>query len=510
MTKRLVFLAALLLVLCACADVPPTSSAAPGSSEPAAEARLPEHGGVKLHFVEPDEPYDILATTDFGAGYAVVYQQAMPDAFNKIYSRDAVFYNLSTQLFTAGGDYLETVDSQWHNAIKITEPLLRLTAHSDSITFEIWRENEVGQTEAGCFVLAITDAGVQALGENPNHYLYSYRLFNQVTADGPTQLQFTTTYDPTTGQDLLKFRLAAPTGAAEELTIPAADASFLNALYNIAYGADENDWINDQKNPLYVLETTLDARAKTAALSNGKISCCLNFSGAQASYDVTRSYTDAMLGERLSVSPNGLYQLYTADERNYFESPGGCDYVVKGPQGIVFLYAGSKLDQLYFLDSARVFANGFNTLTFYDAATGSALSPGPQFDFGSQQNPYNKSMHGPMRLVAGTAVDAANRLLLVAHRPYTFGSGVLYAGTAQQTDLLPVTLTVLDWDGNPLGDYDAGMTMHAFAKFSINILSVELGGDGTAALSYRDEPPVRIPYLTAAAQPPPEAQEDLT
>ena len=516
MTRKMIFLAALLLTLCACALEQPMSSEGSAaqaplepSSEPSSEVPGLEHGGVALRFIEPGEAYDILATTDFGEGYAVIYQQAMPDSFNKIYSRDDVFYNISTQLFTAGGEYLKTIDSQWHNAIKITEPLTRLTPHSDTVTFEIWRENEAGQTEAGCFTLAITEAGEKALGENPNRNLYAYRLFNELAADGETQLQYATVYDPTQGRDLLKFRLAAPTGGAQELTAPMIDASFLNAIHNAAHGIDEQNWINDQKNSLYVLKIALDAGAKTAALSNGKIVCLLDFGSATPGYSFTRSYTETMLGRRLSTSPDGQYQLYTADERNYFESPNGCDYVVKGPQGIVFLYAGSELDQLYFLDNDRIFVNTFDSLRFYDPATGAVRSPGPQFDFGAEQNPYNKSLSGPARLVAGTAVDAANRVLLAACRPYTFGSGVLNEGTAQQTYELPVTLTLLDWDGRVLGERYADMKMRAFTKFSINLLSIALDGDGTATLSCGDQPPVRIRYHLETAQPSSETQEDL-
>lgn len=515
MKKKMTFLAALLLALCACAgaqSMSPENDATEAPSTPTLEAPFVplEHNGVTLHFVKPDESYDILGITTFDKGYAVVYQQEMPDAFNKIYSRDDIFYNISTQLFDAGGYYLTTVDSQWHNAIKITEPLLRLTPHSDTITFEIWRENEAGQTEAGCFMLAITEAGQKALGENPNHYLYGYRLFNELTVDGETQLQYTTAYDHIQGLELLKFRLAAPTGGVEELTMPMFDASFLNALHNTAHGVNEEDWVNDQKNPLYVLDASLDARAKTAVLSNKKTSCRLNFGGTHPDYSVTRSYTEAMLGERLVISPDGLYQLYTADARNYFEAPGGCDYVVRGPQGIVFLYAGSELDQLYFLDDDRIFANTFDTLRFYDAATGEVLSPGPQFNFGTQQNPYNKSMSGPVRIVVGTAIDKANRTLLVAHRPYTFGSGVLWQGAAQQTEALPVTLTALDWDGHALGEYNTGMTMRAFNKFMINVLSIKTNGDGTADLSWTEGPPVRVRYQSEATDVPTETQEVLS
>lgn len=513
MTRKMIFVAALLLTLCACAPEQPVSSADSAvpassvlSSEPSAEIPVLEHDGVALRFIEPDEPYDILATTDFGGGYAVVYQQAMPDCFNKIYSRDDIFYNISTQLFAAGGDYLKTVDSLWHNAGKITEPLLRLTPHSDTITFEIWRENEARQTEVDCFTLAITEAGEKALGDNPNHYLYSYHQFYKLAADGQTQLQFTTAYDAAKGRELLKFRLAAPVGPVEELTLPMIDTSFLGALYHVAQG-DEN--ASGNQTDLYALETALDVRAKTATLSNGKMTCRLGFGEANPGYSVIRSYTDAMLGKRLSASPDGQYQLYTADEREYFESPNGCDYVVKGPQGIVFLYAGSELDQLYFLDNGRILVNTFDSLRFYDPATGAVLSPGPQFDFGAEPNPYNKSLSGPGRLVVGTAVDAANRVILIAHRPYTFGSGVLNAGTEQQTYELPVTLLELDWDGQMLGERYADMKMRAFAKYSINVVSIALDGDGVATLSCGDQPPVQIRYHLETAQPPSETQEDL-
>lgn len=146
MKKKMAFLTALLLVLCACAgaqSTPPESSTAEVSSQSASENSFTlEHDGVRLHFLKPDEPYDILGITAFGEGYAVIYQQAMPDAFNKIYSRDDVFYNISTQLFTTGGDYLTTVDSLRHNAIKLSAPLQRLTPQADTVTFEVWNENQ--------------------------------------------------------------------------------------------------------------------------------------------------------------------------------------------------------------------------------------------------------------------------------------------------------------------------------------------------------------------------------
>lgn len=493
MKKRLVFIAAMLMVLCSCAGrqpaLPQESGAAGASSEVVLDDSIApvDFNGVKLCFVRPDEAYDILGTTAFGEGYAVIYQRAMPDSFNKIYSRDDVFYNLSTQLFTREGIYLKTVDSLRHNAIKITEPVLKLTPNTDTITFEGWRKNEAGKTEATRFTLALTGQGIQALGYNPNNNLYAQTTFVELSSDGETQLQYADDYDYEQNRSLLRFRLASQTGESAELSMPYFDASFSNALHNTAYGGDEEDWLNDQKNPLYVLDVSLDVPAKTAALSNGKIFCRLDFGGTAPGCSMTRSYTEAMLGEQVAISPDGTRRLYTADARHYFESPGGCDYVVRGPEGIVFLYAGSELDQLYFLGSDRVFVNTFDAVRFYDAASGEVLSPGPEFDLGTQQNPYNKSMSGMARIVVGTAVDEANRLLLIAHRPYTFGSGVLWQGTPQQTEALPVTLTVLDWDGRRLRDYDAGMTMHAFAKFSINVLSVKTNGDGTADVFWGDD-----------------------
>ncbi|WMJ83270.1 hypothetical protein ACS3UN_09345 [Oscillospiraceae bacterium LTW-04] len=504
MKKRMIFIATMLLVLCACAvqqsasPTNPDSSTVESSSQPALDNKLEllDYGGVRLNFVRPEEAYDILGITTFGEGYAVIYQQAMPDSFNKIFSPSDVFYNISTQLFTAEGAYLKTVDSQWHNAIKITEPLLRLTPHTDTITFEIWRENETGHTEANCFTLAITEEGLQTLGENPNHYYYSYHLFNELIADGEAQLQYAVDYNSLQGKDVLRFRLAAPEGEVAERIVPVTDASFSNALYNTVHGIDQDDWLNDQQNPLYMLDVSLNTQAKTASLSNGKITCGLNFSNGTPGYSVTRRYTEAMLGEMIATSPDGTRQIYSADFRNYFESPGGCDYVVREAEGFKFLFAGSELDQLYFLDNDRIWVNTFGALRFYDATSGVPLLSDSKFDFGTQQNPYNKSMSGIARIVVGTAVDMENHVLLVAHRPYTFGSGVLWQGTAQQTQALPVTLTVLDWDGRPLREYNTGKTMRAFAKFSINVLSVNVNGDGTADLLWSEEQPVQVRYLT--------------
>ena len=277
--------------------------------------------------------------------------------------------------------------------------------------------------------------------------------------------------------------------------MPVTDASFSNALYNTAHGIDQEAWLNDQQNPLYVLDVSLNMQTKTALISNGKITCKLSFDDEALGYNVTRNYTESMLGKLVANSPDGSRQLYTADDRNYFESPGGCDYVLRGPEGIEFLFAGSQLDQLYFLDNDRIWANTFDALRFYDVSSGAPLSSGLKFDFGTQQNPYNKSMNGIARIVVGTAVDATNHVLLVAHRPYTFGSGVLWQGTPQQTEALPVTLAVLDWEGQLLREYKTDMTMRAFAKFSINILSVEINGDGTAELFWGDKPPIQIRYM---------------
>lgn len=504
MTKRMFFSAALLLVLCACSggtSTPPENSTAePPLASVSDDAPSPVvYNGVTLDFIPPDKAYDVLGITAFRDGCAVIYQQEMPDSFNKLYSRDDVFYNISTQLFAADGTYIETVDSQWHNAIKITEPLLRLTPNAESITFEVWRENETGQTEAGCFTLAITEEGLKALGENLNHDLYEYHLFSELAADGGTQLQYSVEYDDARGRDMLHFRLAGREGAVIEQMVSVVDASFSNALYNTAHGINETDWLNDQQNPLYILDVALDAQVKTARLSNGKITCDLNFGGESPNYSVSRSYTEGMLDKQVAVSPDGTRCLYTADARNYFESSGGCDYVVREPEGIVFLYAGYELDQVCFLDDKRIFANTFGALRFYDAATGAVLSPGPQFDFGVRQNPYNKSQSGIAHLVVGSAVDEQNHVLLIAHRPYTFGSGVLWQGTPQQTQALPVTLTVLNWAGEPLRDYDTGMTMRAFAKFSINILSIELDDDGTADLFWGNDDHVRVDYMPHVA-----------
>ncbi|HWP50186.1 MAG TPA: hypothetical protein VN626_00680 [Clostridia bacterium] len=500
MKKQMAFIVAVLMVLSSCGGQQPVPSqaesrVADSSSEPAFDSQftLLDFNGVQLRFVNPDEVYDILGITTFGEGYAAIYQQPMPDSFNKIYSRDEVFYNISTQLFTADGTYLRTVDSLRHNTGKITEPIVCLTPHTDTITFEVWQKNDAGSTEATCFTLALTEQGVQVLGYNPNNDRYSQATFVGLSADGETQLQYTDDYDYEQDRSLIRFRMASRAGEVASLSMPDFDASFSNALYNTAHGIDAEDWINDQQNPLYVLDVSLNAQSKTAALTNGKIFCKLNF--GEKSYSIERGYTEAMLGKLVATSPDGTRQIFAADERNYFESESGCDYVVKGPEGIHFLFLGSEIDELYFLDNNRIFANTFGALAFYDAASGVELSGGPAFDFGTQQNPYNKSTSGIARIVVGTAVDEANHVLLIVHRPYTFGSGVLWQGTARQTEALPVTLTVLDWDGKLLNAYNTGMTMQAFAKFSINILSVKPNGDGTADLVWGDNNRLKIRYM---------------
>lgn len=127
---------------------------------------------------------------------------------------------------------------------------------------------------------------MRSLGENPNHYYYSYRLFDELTADGELQLQYTIDYDSSRSKDVLRFRIAAPEGKVVEQTVPATDASFSNALYNTAHGIDQEAWLNDQQNPLYVLDVSLNTQAKTALISNGKITCKLSFDDEALGYNV--------------------------------------------------------------------------------------------------------------------------------------------------------------------------------------------------------------------------------
>ena len=501
--KKVIAMWVALVLICGGCDaeqqtIPRNSEMLPPSQPASAEpSDIPiSYDGVALQFVSPDMPYDVLCIAAMSNGYVVVYQEEMPDEFNKIYSLDSIFYAVRTQIFDSKGAYVETIDSQRRNANKIEHPIHRLQTDGETISFEIWKTNRVGKTEATCFTFAVTAEGTETLGYNPNNYLYSQREFCELAADGDIQLQYTSVYNHDEGKESLLFRLAAPEGDARELLVTFFDASFQNALYNTAHGADEDDGINDQKNPLYKLSLSVDAASQSAQLSNGKIDCRLNFSPQSQGCDVTRRYTNALLRDWIVSSSDGTRAVYNADVRNYFESVSGCDYVLQNENGeITFLFAGSDIDQLYFLENDRIWANTFSGMAFYDGKTGKLVENQPAFDFGQQQSPYNKAQSGISRIVVGTAVDTANRRLLVAHRPYTFGSGMLRLGNGSQTDQLPVSLTVLDWDGRALFTVETEMTMWAFGKFFINTVTLKANGDGTVTLCTEGQKPVTVGYI---------------
>lgn len=479
----------LALLLAGCAALPQNNPEIPAesiSSAPQSAAVQPSYSEpqpqkpAKPEFAEPQADFAVLVEVEYNGGWAVIYEQAMPDEFNRKFSRDDVFYGLYAQVFDNGGKLINTIDFDRHNSNRINLPVYRVEVNGDVISFENWHQsyNSSGMS-ADRFLLAMTDEAVKKIDPYQDGQRYRGLYYDEIAAEGDLSLQLGSRYDPKQGRDLAVFRLVDKNGGEAVIMPDPVDASLMGGIYGIIYGEENSD--------PYKVSVDIDAATSQVAIKSEKILLELDF--AKCVWNEKRSYTEQMLEKAVAVSPDNTGSVWAACSIERFESPAICDYVLKNKNGeLRYLFSGSQLDRIEYIDDERILANRFSAVEIYDSVTGALNEKQLDFSLGSRPNPYDKEMsEGLERIALGTAVDKDNRLILIAHREYTFGSGMIKGENGAVTHMLPVTLTLLNFDGEHLRDIETGLEVSAFTKISLNTVDISCRGKSAVIASLQGE-----------------------
>lgn len=448
-------LSAALALCCACGvvdkSVTDPSDVSSLSSEAAASQSL-YYGETALHWQMPACEHRMIETVAGEAGFAVLYEEQRP-----WYDEDAEQYRfLMAQIFNAQGNHELTAYTGIYNQLQtedVTPNGVQLAY--DKLYLDMGRDSYRGIDRA---------TGVA-----------SQWNYNTLLREGDTVLSYSGEYSDQVDSLSMRYRLKTTDGTVLEMTVPEFDDNFTMALDFLHTGEPHDD----RPGITFTAKASLDAAAKTAIISNTKLTYALDFN--TLSYTCTRCYTDEMLEDVLATSPSGAVVLYDADS-------GGAgdafwrDIVLKSRDGITFLDFCSVLYDADFFNNDTVVLNKASSLDAFDI-TAARPTERPLLDLGSAVD-----VHGythPERLVVGMAVDRENQLLLAAVRDYT-----------QEWDaLLPVTLTVFDADLNQIATLETDCRIPSFRHNWPMQCDILLNGDGTANLSWMEETPIQVRYL---------------
>lgn len=455
-----VILAAVLLTLfCGCGNTPASdaeaSGAASSSASAASETPVLYCGEIELHWEIPQYEYTILDTAAGEDGIAVLYTEwrswnGNPDDEPHLY--------VMAQLFDAKGNHTKTaytgVRYDLDESIDLTGLWLadKTLYYTENGTYHYSMETATGYVDEWCYEPLLEQDG-------------AVLAYSSIFRETPYTLG-------------MRFCLTDDAGDAREIVIREFDENFGMALDFLISG-EEHD---DLPETVYTALVSLDAAAKTAVVSNTKLTYTLNFN--DLSYTCTRRYTDEMLGNVLAISPNGARTLRLADAGGQGDALWW-DVVLIGQDGSAnFLcHSGAPYDAA-FLDDDTVLLNLTDELLAYDLKQNPPAAAS-LIDLGSATE-ADGDIH-PERLVVGMAFDRDNQLLLVATRDYT----------EDWDALLPVTLTVFDASLLQTDEIKTDCRIMPYSNNWTMPCDITLNGDGTAALSwYRmKEDPVRVRYL---------------
>lgn len=447
---------AALALCCACGAVdksvaePSDISSALSSKEAASQPLY--HGETALHWQTPACGYRMIKTVAGEAGFAVLYEEQRPR-----HNEDTEQYRfLMAQVFNAQGDHELTAYTGIYDELKkgdVTPNGARLT--HDKLYLDMGGDSYRGVDRA---------TGVSS----------QWHYGELVRQDGAA-LSYSSEYSDQVGSIGMRYRLKTADGTVLEMTVPEFDDNFTMALDFLHTGEPHDD----RPGVTFTAKVSLDAAAKTATLTNTKLTYELNFD--TLAYTRTRRYTDEMLKDILATSPSGDAVLYSADSGGAGDM-GWRDVVLKGGDGsVTFVDYCTELYNAAFFDDGTVVLNKVLSLEAYDIG-------------GAE--PVARSILGlgitdvegytcPERLVIGMAVDRQNQLLLAAVRDYT-----------QEWDaLLPVTLTVFDADLNQLATLETDCRIPPFRHNWPVRCDISLNSDGTANLSWMEETPIQVRYL---------------
>ena len=408
---------------------------------------------TQLLWEVPQYEYHMIDTVSGENGFAVLYTEHR--TWNGDSDRKPNFY-LMVQLFDAQGNHMRTVyTGVWSDSDE------DLTLNSVQLT-----DTKLDYALNGNYHYSM-DTATGYVGE---------WCYETLLEEGQTSLSYSTNFQETPYTLGMRFCLTDAEGKTHEIVIPEYDDSFGMAISFLITG-EEHD---DRQGPTYEATVVLDSAAKTAVISNTKLTYTLDFN--DLSYTCTRRYTDEMIEELLATSPDGKRALYYADG-------GGAgdafwrDIVLKRHDGsITLLNACSLLYGVDFFNNDVVVLNEVDALTAYDI-TGEQPVGQLLMDLGSITE-ADGDTHTE-RLIVGMAVDRKNQLLLAATRNYT----------EDWDSLMPVTLVVFDASLKQIDALKTDCRIRPYRNNWTMPCDIAINGDGTANLSWREEPPVQVRYL---------------
>ena len=466
MEKRLaaVFTAGLLTLMIAAGCTGPTSDVMPeqppsesiANIEPPA-AQTPEerifYGKTELLWQLPKGEYHVVDTTADKSGIAVLYEEVRPR-----YTGDKNnFRNVMAQFFDVNGRYLRTAETGIARPINSPPTLYALSLQPDRLYFKM-------------------DDDIRCGIDRATGSIYKWR-YEPLVFDGGASLDYSFEYCEKPIYEGMRFCYSDADGTEYEIAVPEYDDNFGLALEYLITGEDYSDRLG----VTYTAKASLIANAKTAVVSNTKLTYEFDFN--TLSFTVSRSYTTDMLDEKLDTSPDGTRMLYRAD-RGGGGDASWSDVVVIEPDGrIVFLCNADMLYGACFFGNDTVLVNTVSDLTAYNLRK--PLPVGKDLLNLGWQTLSDGGIRRE-RIEVGFNIDRKNQLVLVATRPFT-----------QQYADQPVTLTILNAQLETVAVIGTGYKIAAFRDNWIAQCHMTINGDGTVGLNALDEPPVIVDYLAA-------------
>ncbi len=407
---------------------------------------------TQLLWEVPQCEYRILDTVSDENGSAVLYTEHR--AWNGDTDSEPSFY-VMTQLFDVQGNHkLTAYTGVWSDS-----------AEDLALHFVQLANGRLYYTREGNYHYSM-DAATGYVDE------WCYKTLQE---DNSVVLSYSTNFRETPYTLGMRFCLTDAEGKTHEIVIPEYDHNFgmaLDFLMNPEYA--------DREGITYEATVTLDSSSKTAEVTNTKLTYTLDFN--DLSYTCTRRYTDEMIEELLATSPDGKQVLYYADGGGAGDAFWS-DIVLRRQDGnIIFLNSCSLLYGADFFNNDVVVLNEVDSLTAYDI-TGEQPVGQLLLDLGSVIE-TDGDTHTE-RLIVGMAVDHENQLLLAAMRNYTEDWDIL----------MPVTLVVFDASLKQIGELKTDCLIRPYRNNWTMRCDIAIVGDGTANLSWWEEPPMQVRYL---------------
>ena len=408
---------------------------------------------TQLFWEVPQCEYRTMDTVSGENGFAVLYIEHRTR--NGDLDREPNYY-IMAQLFDAQGNHVQTAyTGVWSDSAE------DLALHSVQLA-----NGRLYYTREGNYHYSM-DAATGYVDE---------WCYEKLLEENKISLSYSTNFQETPYTMGMRFCLTDAEGKTHEILIPEYDDNFGMAISFLITGEEHED----RQGPTYEAAVELNSAAKTAVISNTKLTYTLDFN--DLSYTCTRRYTDEMIEELLATSPDGKHALYYADG-------GGAgdafwrDIVLRRQDGnITLLTACSLLYGADFFNNDVVVLNEVDSLTAYDI-TGEQAVGQLLLDLGSvTEADADKHIE---RLIVGMAVDHKNKLLLAATRNYTEDWDIL----------MPVSLVVFDASLKQIDELKTDCQIRPFRNNWTMPCNIAINGDGTADLSWHEESSVQVRYL---------------